>query len=247
MRKVILHYHLFKNAGTSLDAAFKAQLSKDEWATREFPGHKETNTKQLTSWIKNNPQVKCFSSHSAFLPTPDIENITVYPVIFLRHPIDRIVSAYSFENEQKSDTFGAVLARNTTLAGYIETRLSMPHDRQCRNFQSSRFAMMYPLSQGGELARAISAIENLPYFGMVEKFSDSVIKLTNWLNKEGFHNLNLKPTTQNVSQNASLSIDEKLSKLQNTIGQDLFNHLLEVNADDLALYNRACQLWESVK
>ena len=37
MRKLVLHYHFFKNAGTSLDTAFKRALKDGEWVTREFP------------------------------------------------------------------------------------------------------------------------------------------------------------------------------------------------------------------
>jgi hypothetical protein len=52
MRKIILHYHLSKNAGTSLDTAFKANFGQDKWATNEFPTNKNLNAKQLTNGLK---------------------------------------------------------------------------------------------------------------------------------------------------------------------------------------------------
>jgi hypothetical protein len=244
MRKVILHYHLFKNAGTSLDAAFKTYFAHTKWATKEFPGNQDLNKKQLTQWIESRPEVNCFSSHTAFLPVPKPKDTIVLPVIYMRHPIDRIVSAYSFEKKQISDSFGAVLARNTTLSGYIETRLSMPHDRQCSNFQSNRLAMMYPANEGTELSRAKAALESLPFCGIVEKYSESLNRLTKWLDNEGFTAIDLIHSSQNVSQNSSLSIDEKLNKLRQDIGQELYQRLLEVNADDLACYEHACQIWK---
>jgi hypothetical protein len=243
MRKVILHYHLFKNAGNSLYAAFKVHFTQNKWATNEFPANKDVNAKQLTQWIESRPDVNCFSSHTAFLPAPQPKDTLVLPVIYVRHPIDRIMSAYSFESKQISESFGAVLARNTTLGGYIETRLSMPHDTQCRNFQSNRFAMMYPVSEGSELSRAKAALDTLPFCGIVEQYSESLNRLTKWLNSEGFTDIDLKPSAQNVSQNAALSIDEKLSKLKQSIGLDLYERLLDVNDDDLAFYEHACQIW----
>ena len=46
MKTVILHYHLFKNAGTSLDAAFKENFSEEsgEWVTKEFPAQPSQNS-----------------------------------------------------------------------------------------------------------------------------------------------------------------------------------------------------------
>jgi hypothetical protein len=77
-----------------------------------------------------------FFTPFGILLVSQLKDSLVLPVIFVRHPIDRIMSAYSFESKQTSESFGAVLARNTTLGGNIETRLSMPNDTQCRNFQS---------------------------------------------------------------------------------------------------------------
>jgi hypothetical protein len=244
MRKVILHYHLFKNAGTSLDTAFKANFGQDKWATNEFPGNKNLNAKQLARWIESHPEINCFSSHSAFLPVPQLKDSLVLPVIFVRHPIDRIMSAYSFESKQISESFGAVLARNTTLGGYIETRLSMPHDTQCRNFQTNRFAMMYPDSEGSELSRATAALDAMPFCGIVETYPESLNRLTTWLKEEGFSEIELKLSAKNVSRSASLSIEEKLAKLKQDIGPELYEDLLKVNADDLVFYKHACQVWK---
>ncbi|WOD06199.1 hypothetical protein [Marinomonas sp. GJ51-6] len=107
MKTVILHYHLFKNAGTSLDAAFKENFSVEqgEWVTREFSAQPAKNREELKQWIIDNPQAKCFSSHTAIFPVPHIDGINIIPVIFYRHPIDRIASAYSFEKKQGGNGF----------------------------------------------------------------------------------------------------------------------------------------------
>jgi hypothetical protein len=111
---------------------------------------------------------KFFSSHTAILPIPIIKEVKVIPVIFMRHPIDRMASAYSFESKQGGDGFGPVLARNTNLAGYIETRLALGHDQQCRDFHAHRFAAMLGEKQGDEATRAKMAVKQLPFVGLVE-------------------------------------------------------------------------------
>lgn len=240
MKTVILHYHLFKNAGTSLDAAFKENFSeeKGEWVTKEFPGQPMKNREQVRQWILDNPQAKCFSSHTAILPPPKIEGVKVIPVIFFRHPIDRIASAYAFETKQGGDSFGAVLARNTTLAGYIETRLSLPNDHQCRNFHTKRFAQMFGEKQGDEATRAKMAVEKLPFIGVVEQFSDSLVRLEALLKKEGFDDVKLKPVKKNVSRRTEKSIAEKLNEIKELLGYDVFGKLMGANEVDLSLFKQ---------
>jgi len=242
MRKVILHYHLFKNAGTSLDAAFKENVSPEEWVTKEFPAQPKVNREQVAQWILDNPQAKIFSSHTAFLPPPELQDIKVLPVIFMRHPIDRIASAYAFEAKQGGDSFGAVLARNTTLAGYIETRLALAHDRQCRNFHMQRLAMMFGEKVGDEFARSQKALGALPFVGIVESFADSMARLEQWLRTEGFEGFELKPVERNVSRDTKKALAEKLEELQVEIGEPVFSKLNEANKEDLSLYHDAVSI-----
>lgn len=236
MRKVILHYHLFKNAGTSLDAAFKENVSPEEWVTQEFPGQPAANREQVAQWILDNPEAKIFSSHTAYLPPPKLEGVKVLPVIFLRHPIDRIASAYAFETRQGGDSFGAVLARNTDLSGYIETRLALPHDRQCRNFHMQRLAMMFGEKQGDEFTRAKKALETLPFVGIVEQFADSMARLEKWLQSEGFEGMQLKPVEKNVSRSIKKTLEEKLQEFEERINPEVFEKLMSGNHEDLDLY-----------
>jgi hypothetical protein len=244
MRKVILHYHLFKNAGSSLDAAFKENfdVAKSEWVTKEFSDQPMQNREKVIQWIINNPQAKCFSSHTALLPPPQIDGVSIIPVIFFRHPIDRMASAYSFENKQIDEGFGSTLARNTTLAGYIETRLSIRADRQCRDFHAHRLATILGDKQGDEATRAKMAIERLPFVGVVEKYSESLSSLEALLEKEGFEGVKLKPIEKNVSRGLKKSLDEKLTEIKEQLGTKLFSKLVEANKMDLLIYNMIVKL-----
>ncbi|MBE7213920.1 sulfotransferase family 2 domain-containing protein [Shewanella benthica] len=237
MKTVILHYHLFKNAGTSLDAAFKENFSEvdGEWVTKEFPAQPAVNREQVKQWIIDNPQAKCFSSHTAIFPVPIIDGIKIIPVIFMRNPIDRIASAYAFEKKQGGDGFGAVLARNTDLSGYVETRLALPNDRQCRNFHSQRFAQMFGEKQGDELNRSLLALESLPFVGIVEQFSASLEVLELLLNDNDF-TVSLKAVEKNVSRSTKKTIEQKLEEIESLLGRDIYQNLIESNADDYELY-----------
>lgn len=241
MRKVILHYHLFKNAGTSVDAALKENVAPEEWVTAEFPGQPKANREQVAQWILDNPQAKVFSSHTAYLPPPKLKGVKVLPVIFLRHPIDRIASVYAFEAKQGGNSFGSVLARNTDISGYVQTRLALPNDRQCRNFHVQRLSMMYDESYGSELSRAKLALKELPFIGLVEDFSNSIARMENWLRKEGFRNISLPIITKNASRNPNISLVRRLEDFEKAVTENIFKILLRENSDDLALYAAAAK------
>ena len=241
MRTVILHYHLFKNAGTSLDAAFKENFSaeKGEWVTKEFPGNRKQNQEQVKQWILNNPQAKCFSSHTAQLPVPQIEGVRVLPVIFIRHPIDRIASAYSFERKQGSDSLGSVIARNTDLKGYIEIRLAIPNDGQCQNFHVSRLAHNDETGADSFLDKALKALDELYFVGLVERFNDSLARLESQLKEDGFEDISLKPVIHNTSRSHKVSLEEKLDQIRADIGDETYEKLTAANSSDFALFAAA--------
>lgn len=235
MRTVILHYHLFKNAGTSLDESFKDNFKGDEWVTKEFPLNQAQNRAQLKQWIIDNPQAKCFSSHTAIFPVPEVEGVNIIPVIFMRHPIDRIISAYSFEKKQGNNGFGSVLARNTDLAGYIETRLSLSHDRQCKNFHIERFCTMFGPEAGTELDRSMRTIDELAFVGDVGSYATSLIRLEELLESTDLKGTSLQVIEKNVSR-ASKSMDEKMADFKANVGVSVFESVMTINNDDLQLY-----------
>lgn len=238
-RPAILHYHLFKNAGTSLDALLKEQFPGG-WVTAEFPpGDPSANRSGLQAWIAENPDAACFSTHTGLLPTPQGTGRDITPVIFVRHPLDRIASAYSFERKQQDAGFGATLAHHTTMRGYIEVRLSMPNDRQCRNFHTDRLADMFPEDPAPQVDRALRAVEELPFVGVVEEMDRSLAELQALLRRRGFPDVRLQAVRRNVSAGRASSLGDRLARMAEEIGEEFFEELLRVNADDLAVYHAA--------
>lgn len=239
LRKIILHYHLFKNAGTSVDQVLQRNFGA-RWVTREFQarGNPAVHRKEVADWILAHPDACAFSSHTLELPPPQIDGVEILPVIFIRHPIDRIVSAYSFERRQGGDGFGSVLARHTSLMGYIEVRLSLWRDRQCRDFHVDRLAPMFPADSGTELQRASRAIASLPFVGVVEEFGASLAQLQRLL-RPAFPEFAIQNVHVNSSRDIAVSLPERLDKLKSEIGDACFAQLISTNRDDLLLHQQA--------
>ncbi|MDG3040952.1 sulfotransferase family protein [Roseicyclus marinus] len=174
-RTIILHYHLFKNAGTSVDAILKRNFP-GKWVTREFPAMGGNNTPLVEAWIRETPEAIAYSSHTMMGPIPQIDGVRVISFLLLRDPIERIKSAYRFERTQTADTWGARLAKEHDFEGYVRARLARPGDRQCRNFQTYRLASLMP-GEGTELDRAKRALKALSVVGRVEAFDVAMRRL----------------------------------------------------------------------
>jgi hypothetical protein len=98
---LLFHYHLFKNAGTSVDEILSRNFGR-HWVEQEFndvptPG---SASQLVHEFLAERPGIKAVSSHTARLPAPELAERVTLPIIFVRHPIDRLKSAYNFEREQ---------------------------------------------------------------------------------------------------------------------------------------------------
>lgn len=241
-RVVLFHYHLFKNAGTSVDQVLQLNFG-ERWLAREFEprGNPALHRQDVADWLVSQPQAVAFSSHTAELPPPRLPGVRLLPIVLLRHPLDRIASAYAFERRQGGNGFGAVLARHTTLAGYIDVRLAMGHDRQCRDFHVGRLSRMFPASEGSELERAQRALTALPFVGIVERFDASMQRLAD-LVREHYPDFRSADVAANSSRDPRVGLDDRLALMRDSLGAERHDALLAANAADLALYDSACAI-----
>lgn len=219
-RTVYLHYHLFKNAGTSLDAILKAHF-KERWLTDEFSPEGGNNTPHVEEWIRTTPEGVVYSTHTALGPLPQVDGVQVIPLILLRDPVKRIVSAYKFERQQQVDNWGANLAKSTDLAGYVRTRLANKNDRQCRNFQTHRLASLQP-GEAPEIQRAIAGLEQIHDQGLVGLVSDfgAFVERLNTLVQTLDPSFKGEVVRSNVSGKSSASPDAQVIDLLTQTNQD---------------------------
>ncbi|MBV9587526.1 MAG: sulfotransferase family 2 domain-containing protein, partial [Alphaproteobacteria bacterium] len=212
-RAIIIHYHLFKNAGTSIDAILQRNFG-DRWTAREYPPRSTPDA--AGKLLAANPQFVALSSHTLPLPPPNVPGAEILPILFIRHPLDRLKSAYLFERDQQAETEGSRLARQHDFAGYLRARLSIPGDRSFRNFHTHRLAMAAPANGGSELERALQAFARLPFIGSVEAFEPSLAALEKMV-RAWFPEFQVFSARENVSRPPS-GIDERLAHLKRELG-----------------------------
>ena len=239
-RAVVLHYHLFKNAGTSVDVVLEGNFGS-EWREAEFsPDRTRPNLEEVEAWLAANPSVKALSSHTARGPLPRVPEVAVAPVIFIRHPIDRIRSAYEFERRQKDDAPGSRMARAADFAGYVEARLQR-RDRQCRNFQTWRLAS-FGRPDAPELEQALYALDSLPFVGLVEDFAGSMSRMEAYL-RDVFPAFRAFGAKANVWREGR-TLEERLDDARAELGAELWQALVEANRDDLEIFATVAARYE---
>jgi len=239
-RRIIVHFHFFKNAGTSVESILRAHFRR-RFATYEPGGPAETfPAGALEPFLEKNPNLAAVSSHTICFPPPARKGWTVFPIVFLRHPLDRVLSMYNFEKNQESDSPGAVLARETGPTGYVTERLRNPGERTLRNYQAWMLAQHLAPAGDDEalLAAARQVIMELPVVGMVDRFAESIHRFNRWLAPH-FPGLDMSPEHRNSSALSSLGVSGRLARLREETGPDLFERLEKENRIDLELYRLA--------
>lgn len=237
---IILHYHLFKNAGTSVDAMLAANFG-DRWIEHEFEiVPRQSNSDAVRDFLIANPGIAALSSHTALLPLPVIEGVEIFPILFVRHPLLRVRSAYIFERSQRVDTGGTRLARSTDFAGYVRALLDHRRPNQVRNFQTSRLALIAPGAGIPPLERALMACKTLPFVGLVERYDQSIERLTELLRPKlpDFQPLIVR---RNATAFEARSMEAQLSDVREELGQALYGELIAANSRDLAVHGQVAE------
>lgn len=246
-RSVIIHYHMFKNAGSSVDAILQHNFG-DKWVEIEGPDNKKLTPEMMVEYINANPEVKAISSHTAQVTLPNIPNVNIIPIFFFRHPVGRIQSAYNFERKQDSDAPGAVKAKEVDFPEYLAWRLASPTMTQVVNFHAYRLKDFKKTTYNREgqylRPRALQALKLLPFVGLVERFDESMAKFGELI-KPHFPEFDMISARANTNSNPDATIRAKLKSFEESIGRPTFTNLMQLNAIDLELYYHVKEtLWD---
>ncbi len=243
-RPVILHFHFFKCAGTSieheLEHHFGERLARFD---RDVPFGK-IFAEDLVDFVSANPAVAAITSHQMKMPLPDLPGVRFVPVVFLRHPIDRILSVYRFDRRRGPVTPDATVASEHDLAGYV--RVQLDRRKQVENFHVMHLTDAWdpatgralPIGPSGHLERALAILDQIPGVGVVERYDESLDVLAAVLEPD-FKGLRFRRGERNVDPERESTLEARLDALRSGLGDDLYEELLAANSQDFELYEAA--------
>lgn len=250
-RDVLVHMHLYKNAGTSVDRGLRACFG-ESFATIDPVDPRDVyGQDDVIRHLKENPRLRALSSHQLRQPMTGRDGITLHPFFFLRHPIDRLHSIYSFERTpaRQAQSKGPLTrwAMETDFAEFLQRCMKNPATvALVSNFQTralrpligkaaiERWGNVVSLS---DLMEVIALVDQLPAVGVVDMFEASLTALQAAYG-ERFPELKLSARRDNVSREV-MTLEESLGSIAAELGKELHERLLELNALDLELYRVA--------
>ena len=243
---VLLHCHLFKNAGTTIDWALKRSLGCGFVNHRRDRAMIKGGMRYVEKYLALRGYVMAVSSHHMpFDPVFESQRFRYWHIIMLRHPIARSASVYQYEKIQPPASLGARMAKKHDMRGYFQWRMQDDAPVVIRNFQTRYLAgRKHPARKLQDLdfdtALMRARLPNV-LVGFVERFDESMVLFESIL-REHFRKLDLAHVKQN--QNHTRPKDS-IAYLREALGETLFLKLNAENALDLRLYETLAAEFEA--
>lgn len=241
-RFILLHYHIFKNAGSTidwiLDKNFPNSVERLEAQDAgEFVTHQE-----IFEFLEQHPQVSALTSHTFKLPSPIHPVFKFIEICLVRHPLDRLQSMYYYFRKITDAGLNSIKAKSFSLHDFLAWLIeSQPF--MTMNSQTCIFATggdyFFPPSQS-QLLTAIDRMREIKFLGIVDRFDESMVVAEFFL-KPVFRSLDLSYVAQNESRNRTPGLKDRLHEMRSLCGKDLWNELCKRNELDLKLWELANQ------
>lgn len=236
-KPVILHLHLFKNAGSTVDWVLQKNFGKDaiKFDDQKNPANVYTSDDVL-GVINKNPNAKSISSHQMRFPLPKSNGRALISIVFVRHPIDRAFSLYSFARRDDRQSEFNKMAKNSTLREFVNSNIENKDLNQMKNPQTRWLAQeIKEFNPPLRLAKAIENITSSTILGVVDRIDESLVVAEEIL-KPHFPGIDLSYVAQNVSRDRASLFEERLASGRKEIGEELWFKLTRRNELDMQVY-----------
>lgn len=208
MRCVLLHYHFFKNAGTTIEEILAHSFGHFARLDNADPNQTISNA-ELLDFLDRNPLIQAVSSHHINYPVPQAPGYLFFDICILRDPIDRIRSIYDYFREKAFDGYPlSDLANRSTPPEFVERLVTdapfLVNDVQVNLVANGE----WDHSPGADdLDRATARVLTASFLGVVDIFNESLVAAEYAL-KTIFPTLNCAQPAANVSAQPPVNVQE---------------------------------------
>lgn len=242
-RFVVLHYHIFKNGGSTIDYALRRSFGD---AFADFHGeHGDARlfAQDIVELVRADASIRALSSHHTRYPRPRAQGFVFFDICFVRHPLSRIRSLYHYGRTLDPADWLAQLALAHDEGGFVAHLLRhLPHmlaDVQINHLVNGA---EFSRAAGPQDLRAASAIlADMSAPGVVELFDESLVAAEFFLGP-CFPQIDFAYIAQNVSApdgHRPSGRDDILDVCRTAWGSESLDAVLALNVWDLRLYETA--------
>jgi hypothetical protein len=231
MRCVLLHYHFFKNAGTTIEEILAHSFGHFARLDNPDPNQPISNP-ELLEFLERNPQIQAVSSHHLNYPVPQAPGFLFFDICILRDPIERMRSTYDYFREKPFAGYPlSDLSNQSTLPEFFERLVKRApfyvNDVQVNLVANGEWDHA---PSTDDLERAKKRILTASFLGVVDLFSESLVAAEYAL-KPVFPTLNCVQPAANVSV--------KSASMREVCAPAVYAELLKLNALDIQLMDCA--------
>jgi hypothetical protein len=233
MRCVILHYHIFKNAGSTVEDilanTFYERLGRYDSADYDHV----IGNDEIVAYLERDPNLQAFSSHQIRYPMPEIPGYLFFDWCVLRDPIERLRSTYRYFRKKPAMGEPSSDLANLVPPGEWVARMVRDYPYRINNVQVNMLANGNnddPPSEA-DLARASERMRSIAMLGVVDCFNQSLIAGQYFL-RPVFPALAIGQQPANVSGGKNIQFAEACDP-------EVYAELLRLNALDTRLLELA--------
>lgn len=239
-RYVIVHYHIFKNAGSTIEHILEREFAERFATVHGSDPDATLDAEELEEFLRQEPEIAAVSSHHLRYPKPVNRRAVYFDCCFLRDPIARLYSCYNHYRRGGVGSPYAGWAQSLSAREFVLRLIEeAPHvvsDVQTTQLVSGG-AFTRP-ADARDLERASAAVRKMAMPGLVELFDESLLVAEYFL-RPAFPELRLEYIPQNVGPSGRRAQPESREFWQGLWGEDLFGLLERMNEMDLELVRRA--------
>jgi hypothetical protein len=237
-RHVIVHFHVFKNGGSTIEAILEREFRGRYLTVHGSDACSVLDDQDIAAFLTAHPNVGAVSSHHLRYPLPPMRRTVLFDCCFLRHPLDRLQSVYTYLRAEPSESKDPFIGLAQSV-GPREFMMRMMDEAP--NLVSNAQTLL--IANGGEftrpmdetdLSRAKETLRCMALPGLVESFDESLVAAEHFLGP-AFPNLRLHYVARNVTRPSVRNFDHRLQELRATWGADVYQQLHSLNLLDLEL------------
>ncbi len=244
-RPVLVHAHMFKNAGTTFDWSLRRNFG-NHFVDHRADDEMKRGAAYFGPWLQEHTHCRAISSHWITPPLPVLDSVDIALCLLFRDPVERMRSVYQFERQQEGvDTPGSIRAKKMSFYEYMAWQMEpMPgpvvknyHTRYCSgDYLGEDLPAMYE--------RALALLEGTRLVGLVHRYDESMVLFEHQLEAQ-FPGIDLSYLKQNV---LSVAESTHLQRRDAVIGElgDIADTVLAANDYDMRLFTAAEQRFESL-
>jgi hypothetical protein len=199
-RFVLLHYHIFKNAGSTIEYAMRRFFGK-RFATLHGPDPNSIlSGEDVAAFLTSHPEIAAISSHHVKYPKPVAPGVIIFDLCVLRDPLERLRSVYQhFRRAEPVDDLSA-RAKEMDLRSFLDLLIRQyPHmvnDAQVNTLANAAAYTRPPDST--DLRAALQIVREMSVINVVDLFDESMVAAEYFL-CPAFPSIQLENVSQNVS------------------------------------------------